>query len=188
MVNPSSFTAISTMHLSENGMEEACRSRTTSDRTRGRTREMSCLYRTGRHCIPGSIRPQLSSSLGFRFPHLTVLEDWDFLLRATERVALTSHPRETCEYRVSLDFKNAMSRRSVALKAMRTIYARHPVASFSGESERTAEIAELESRSPWSTLCLNVELLRRCRTTQPRESLSAILFGLELPTGALLDD
>ena len=119
---------------------------------------------------------------------LSVLEDWDFLLRATERVELTLHPRETCEYRVSLNFKNAMSRRSVALEAMKMIYARHPVASFSRESERTAEIAELEKQ-----VALVDAVSERRATSQVSDNaatreLVRILFGLELPTGALLDD
>ncbi|HWO93222.1 MAG TPA: glycosyltransferase, partial [Dehalococcoidia bacterium] len=78
---------------------------------------------------------------------LTILWDWDFLLRVTEKSPLVGLPRETCEYRIYLDLANSVtSSRRRALDELQRIYARHPASSGVVRLARKLEVAGLESQ------------------------------------------
>jgi GT2 family glycosyltransferase len=123
----------------------------------------------------------VADRLGGFDPRMRVLEDWDFLLRATRELGLRSVPRETCEYRVSLDFTSAMSRRPIALEAMSEIYARHPANSQRVKLERQHQLAAMETQAT---------LLERAKHQRDMGHVTAeatvrdcirIQFGIELP-------
>jgi len=60
-------------------------------------------------------------------PELSILEDWDFLIRTTATRSMTGVRQETCEYRIYLGFENVTLDRSRVLEQIERLYERHPV-------------------------------------------------------------
>lgn len=116
-----------------------------------------------------------------------VLEDWEFLLRATQEVDLVPHPRETCEYRLGLDFSSAISRRETALAALRDIYLRYPSSSPKTERDRRAELAAQESQVAQVAAVIRGHAAGEVVTMTALRELSMCVYGVALPTDLKLD-
>jgi GT2 family glycosyltransferase len=119
-------------------------------------------------------------------PSLQLLHDWDLLLRASRVLEPVLHPRETCEYRISLDLSNATSHRGAALAELHEVYSRHPVKSEMVSLKRRAE-ADAHERQ----LSLIEATLRRraCLELSAEETLREVIriqYGVDLPRMALM--
>jgi GT2 family glycosyltransferase len=118
---------------------------------------------------------------------LPVLEDWEFLLRATGEIDLISHPRETCEYRLSLDFSSAIARRETALIALRDIYSRYPSSSAKTERDRRAELNAQESQVALVASVIRRHAAGEILTLAAVRELAMCTFSVALPAGFKLD-
>ncbi len=70
----------------------------------------------------------LAESIGGFNEDLDVLEDWEFLIRASQRTPFFHIPCITCEYRIFLDGSNSVSQRKWMIDAYERIVAMHPAA------------------------------------------------------------
>ena len=118
---------------------------------------------------------------------LPVLEDWEFLLRATREIDLISHPRETCEYRLSLDFSSAIARRETALTALRDIYSRYPASSAKTERDRRAELDAQESQVARVASVIRRHAAGEIVTPAAVRELAMCIFSVALPASFKLD-
>jgi hypothetical protein len=112
-------------------------------------------------------------------PSLSILKDWDFLLRVSETTPLVGISRETCEYRIYLDLDNSVSRgRELALDELREIYRRHRSDSKVIQVARQLEVAGVESQLGLaSRLRSRVESGEIAREDAAREYIKSV-FGL----------
>jgi hypothetical protein len=130
----------------------------------------------------------LVERLGGFDPSLELLEDWDFLLRASLELDLVLHPRETCEYRFFLDSKSAMADRSNALRHMREIYSRHPATSRETALGRYTQLAAMERQSGLVESVLRRREIAEVSGDDAVREVVRIQFGLELPRLSLQRD
>jgi GT2 family glycosyltransferase len=79
-------------------------------------------------------------------PGLTILHDWDFLLRATSSSTMVGTLQETCEYRIYPGAANVTTNREVVLQEMREVYDRFPTQSRSVLRSRRWHLREWEDQ------------------------------------------
>lgn len=70
---------------------------------------------------------EVHDRLGLYDPELFVLQDWDYLIRASKEYVFEAIPRVTCEYRFYRSMSNNLiNRRERTLTELELVYAKHP--------------------------------------------------------------
>lgn len=78
---------------------------------------------------------------------LSVLQDWDFLIRAAAKYTFYPTHRISCEYRFYLDQGNSLVRgRARSLEEMELIYSKYPTSNSIVQSERDASVEALHNQ------------------------------------------
>ena len=84
------------------------------------------------------------NEVGWFDESMSMLEDYEFLIRLSEVTDFHHTDRVSCEYRYYLDGLNSMiNQRSKTFEALETIYAKHPVKDLAVEENRILELSAL---------------------------------------------
>jgi GT2 family glycosyltransferase len=90
---------------------------------------------------------EVYETVGLYTPNLLVLQDWDYLIRASKHYEFVPVNRVTCEYRFYKSLSNSLINRRAATRAeMAQIYDTHPTTRRSTEIERQHMLMEYDQQ------------------------------------------
>lgn len=96
------------------------------------------------------IHRNVVESIGHYDPKLEILQDWEYLIRASRKFPFTPLDRITCEYRIYAGISNSLvSRRERTLNETKEIFARYPSSNPAITMQRSANTAAFQKQIAW---------------------------------------
>ncbi|MBE2182237.1 MAG: glycosyltransferase [Anaerolineae bacterium] len=93
------------------------------------------------------IHQEVKETIGGYEPPLEILQDWEYLIRASRKFSFSPLGRITCEYRIYSGISNSLvARRERTLNEMKEIFARYPTSNPAITMQRAANTTGLQKQ------------------------------------------